>query len=600
MGWLSGWTYRRPIQVTAGSNGMPAGYQLKITIDTASLIAAGKMRSDGGDIRFTKADGVTLLSYWIESGINTTSTIIWVKDPDALSANASHVIYMYYGNPSATSQSSGANTFDDFDDFLTNTLANYVQIYSGWSIDTTPPGYLKSPSSGEGFIAKSKSLSRAYAVRARFYMSTSDAGIGFIWGTAGGGESSVNGYIANYYTSTTYSQLRKYSAGSFTALASLPVLSSGWYVMELRITSSTIIVIRGTTQDASATDTTFTTLSGVGFRQKAASTIALDWWALRKYVDPEPTVSVSTTEEYMLIVSDSGSGVELVEVNVTTVVSDAGAGVEAVDMSRDMVDSGVGVEAIDMAKELLDSGIGYDYFTGGLYKLIDDSGAGAESVGMAKELIDSGLGIELINMSKAVLDFGNGAESILSPRYNPLTDSGIGAEASTVKMPQNDAGAGAEASTVIGTIPAFDSGLGIDIITQMVKMVIDSGAGVDAVYISARVFVLDSGIGADIIGIVAYIPAEDLGKGEDFADWFLSIYGMVLVDNEQVGIHSIPYKDWKKNNIPVQVHRRSVEDKVYIDDDDIGDVVVEWEDKVSDVVPGERTVIVTGVVELYD
>jgi hypothetical protein len=78
------------------------------------------------------------------------------------------------------------------------------------------------------------------------------------------------------------------------------------------------------------------------------------------------------------------------------------------------------------------------------------------------------------------------------------------------------------------------------------------------------------------------------------------MYGMVLIDSDDVGIHSIPYKDWRQKNIPVQVHRRSVGDKVYIDSDEIGDVVVEWEDKVSDVIPGERTLIVTGVVELYD
>jgi hypothetical protein len=299
-------------------------------------------------------------------------------------------------------------------------------------------------------------------------------------------------------------------------------------------------------------------------------------------------------------VSDSGSGVELITVNVPAFISDAGELAEVVDMIKETKDFGNGIEAIDMAKELLDSGTGYDYFTGGLYKTVDDSGAGSELVGMSKESTDSGSGTELVNMLYEALDSGSGVDSIFSPRYNPLTDSGIGAEVPTVGVTQNDAGAGAETSAVIGTIPAIDSGLGIDTVTQMVKMVIDSGAVVEAVYISARVFAFDSGAGADVIGVITYIPFEDFGKGEELADLFLSIYGMVLVDNEQVGIHSIPYKDWKKNNIPVQVHRRSVGDKVYIDDDDIGYVVVEWEDKVSDVVPGERTVIVTGVVELYD
>jgi len=82
----------------------------------------------------------------------------------------------------------------------------------------------------------------------------------------------------------------------------------------------------------------------------------------------------------------------------------------------------------------------------------------------------------------------------------------------------------------------------------------------------------------------------------------LSIYGPLMIDGTViVGYHSIVYDDWSKPGLPVQVHRRSLLDKVYIDMCEyIGVVGIEWEDKVSDVIPGERTLIVTGVVELYD
>jgi len=125
-GWLYGWwVYRRPITITAGSNGMPANYQIKIIVDTASLISAGKMKPDCSDIRFTKADGTTLLNYYIDSGINTSSTVIWVKDPDALAANGSHVIYMYYGSPNAASLSDGGSVFEFFEGFEPG--------FSGWT-----------------------------------------------------------------------------------------------------------------------------------------------------------------------------------------------------------------------------------------------------------------------------------------------------------------------------------------------------------------------------------------------------------------------------------------------------------------------------------
>ena len=292
--WLYGWRYRKPHTINPAS-GAGTNYQIRVTVHYSSGIDSDehvylnrKCRTDFGDIRFTRSDGVTLLDYWMESYTAGDKAVFWVEVADDLSSNPA-TIYIYYGNPDATSQSNGVNTFVDFDDFLTNTLANYVQIDSGWTINTTPPGYLVSPSTGQGFISKPKSLSRTYAVRAKVYMSSSDAGVGFIWGTAGGSEDSVNGYIANYYPSTSYSQFRRYLSGSPTILASLPPLSSGWYIMEFRITSSTLTVIKDTTQDASVTDTTFTTLSGVGFRQKSVSTNALDWWALRKYVSPEPS-----------------------------------------------------------------------------------------------------------------------------------------------------------------------------------------------------------------------------------------------------------------------------------------------------------------------
>jgi alpha-tubulin suppressor-like RCC1 family protein len=69
------------------------------------------MRSDCGDIRFTDSDAQTQLSYWIESGCNSAAnTRIWVKVP-SIPASSTKTIYVYYGNPSATSQSNGYSTF---------------------------------------------------------------------------------------------------------------------------------------------------------------------------------------------------------------------------------------------------------------------------------------------------------------------------------------------------------------------------------------------------------------------------------------------------------------------------------------------------------
>ena len=106
-GWLSGWSYREPVNISSSS--ALTDYQVLVTVDTASLILAGKMKADGGDIRFTDSDGTTLLNYWIESGINTASTKIWVQVPSVPTGETT--IYMYYGNLTAASDSDYDNTF---------------------------------------------------------------------------------------------------------------------------------------------------------------------------------------------------------------------------------------------------------------------------------------------------------------------------------------------------------------------------------------------------------------------------------------------------------------------------------------------------------
>ncbi|HET9946446.1 MAG TPA: DUF2341 domain-containing protein [Patescibacteria group bacterium] len=108
---LTGWAYRKAITVNnTGNTNTLTNYQVQITADTATPIAAGKMNSNCSDLRITDSNGSTTLNYWIESGCNTASTIIWAKIP-SVTASSNYTIYLYYGNPSAASQSSVATTF---------------------------------------------------------------------------------------------------------------------------------------------------------------------------------------------------------------------------------------------------------------------------------------------------------------------------------------------------------------------------------------------------------------------------------------------------------------------------------------------------------
>ena len=121
--WLTGWTYRKSFTVTS-AGGTVTDYQVKILVGE-SAGATGEdvdcnshCDSDFSDLRFTTSDAETTLNYWIETTSGTTPNglaTVWVKF-DSLTTSPT-TFYMYYGNALASSESSGAITFIEFDDF---------------------------------------------------------------------------------------------------------------------------------------------------------------------------------------------------------------------------------------------------------------------------------------------------------------------------------------------------------------------------------------------------------------------------------------------------------------------------------------------------
>ena len=93
--WHDKWVFRQQINITEQSGKNLTDYQVNITINTETLIAQHKMNSDCSDMRFIDNESKNV-SYWIESGCNTTLTRVWLKIN--LSAYSTKSIYVYYGN----------------------------------------------------------------------------------------------------------------------------------------------------------------------------------------------------------------------------------------------------------------------------------------------------------------------------------------------------------------------------------------------------------------------------------------------------------------------------------------------------------------------
>ncbi len=111
-----GWRYQRRISLSnVGNAAAVTDVQFRVIVDTATPIGAGKMNASGNDIRFVDANR-NELPHWVQSGLNTELTVLWVR-VDQIPANSSRDIFLVYGNGSAQNTSSGARTFPFFDDF---------------------------------------------------------------------------------------------------------------------------------------------------------------------------------------------------------------------------------------------------------------------------------------------------------------------------------------------------------------------------------------------------------------------------------------------------------------------------------------------------
>ena len=116
--WDASWGYKKGINISSVT--AETFYQIKVTDNLSDEYVAGKINSTCKDIRFVDSSNVTL-NHWIES-CNVTENInstFWVNVTTVDAGNV--MIYMYYGNPSANSTSSGNETFILYDHFDSQT-----------------------------------------------------------------------------------------------------------------------------------------------------------------------------------------------------------------------------------------------------------------------------------------------------------------------------------------------------------------------------------------------------------------------------------------------------------------------------------------------
>ena len=100
---LQAWRYRNTINMTEITGISKTNFPVLIEIQGndpsgTNYVDFSLVKSGGDDIRFTRSDGETMLSYWIESWDAAGKVAqIWVK-MDSLPAQETVPIFLYYNN----------------------------------------------------------------------------------------------------------------------------------------------------------------------------------------------------------------------------------------------------------------------------------------------------------------------------------------------------------------------------------------------------------------------------------------------------------------------------------------------------------------------
>lgn len=305
------WTYRQRVDIT-NSGSAQTEFQVSITLDTATLITAGKMKANCDDIRLTDPVGKTL-PHWIEEGsapCNSATTKIWTMLPSI--PTTGNTVYIYYGNPSATNIENGKKIFNFFDNFNNpNIDSSTWAATGGYNIGGgTITIYTGSVYTKATILSDAKNYIYEYRNK---WSSTSATYSGFMIADAQSTQGSNAGSNKLIYFMTETSALNTTSWAANGTAASYNITGGAtqytatadtYYLDGFSLDSTNVRFFNNNSQTNSYTGTwTAAPYFWIGAFQGSASgasdirDLTVDWVRVRKFSATAPTVASPTNEE---------------------------------------------------------------------------------------------------------------------------------------------------------------------------------------------------------------------------------------------------------------------------------------------------------------
>lgn len=311
---LTGWVYRSPVVVTNTNATAYNFFEIKDTINTQALITAGKMKADGGDIRFTDSL-CNPLPYWVESGMNTASTIIWYR-VYGIPANGSRTVYMYYGNPLASSVGNPKSVFKFYEGFDGSGLEQFAQPCGNAGGVTVSGGNLNLSWSSDKVILSDTIFPRNEIYTAEMNVTASTGNWpALLWVKNDANQRSYGVLLQN---STNTVRIGKSGTGvgacqgqNFTVQASItsPVglWTTTWVATaDIRATFPGVAPLQ-TGDSEHARDTSFKI--GIGGIASGSGSITVDWVRARRWSPVTITGALNTAQELSVPKSPAGPSV---------------------------------------------------------------------------------------------------------------------------------------------------------------------------------------------------------------------------------------------------------------------------------------------------
>jgi hypothetical protein len=315
--WVGDELYRKS-HIIENATGSGTNYQVQITVHYGAGSDSGedvyldsKCQTDFDDIRFSDNDESTLLDYWLEEKTDSDNAVFWVEIADDLSSS-DVTIYVYYGDVALSSISDGEATFLGFDDFEDGSIdtskwesgqgAGQENTY--W---TEAGGVIKHNHAGsDALFWKTLTGLDDMAIETEFKNPTSSnywvgAQYRFTelirwWGSA-----TVDGYLLLSDNGGGTDDLYRITNG-----ASINIDSQGradttaFHRYSVRFFEDDHDVYRDGASWLSATDSNYQSDGYAGINARGSSNSEFEFFALRKYVVPEPSHGAWGSEEAMI------------------------------------------------------------------------------------------------------------------------------------------------------------------------------------------------------------------------------------------------------------------------------------------------------------